>query len=80
MVAQITYVVDRQESHWTISYCSGGGVGMGWFPTRKEALKSALWDAARVRRLGHDVAVMVRRWDGTVRKVPARIDAEAHLY
>ena len=75
MVAHITYVVDRQEAHWTIAGC--GDSGWGWFPTRKEALKSALWDAARVRRLGHDVAVMVRRSDGTVRKIPERDGAEA---
>jgi hypothetical protein len=69
MVAHITYVVDRQETHWTVAGC--GDSGSGWFPTRKDALKSALWDAERVRRLGHEVAVMVRRRDGTVRKIPA---------
>ena len=47
MVAHITYVVDRRETHWTIAGCDD--CGSGWFPTRKEALKSALWDAARVR-------------------------------
>jgi hypothetical protein len=75
MVAHIVYIVDRQETHWTISGC--GDSGCGWFPTRKEALKSALWDAARVRRLGHDVDVMVRRRNGTVRAIPTRARAEA---
>jgi hypothetical protein len=75
MVAHIVYVVDRQEAHWTIAGC--GDSGCGWFPTRKDALKSALWDAARVRRLGHDVAVLVRRRNGTVRAIPARDSVEA---
>ena len=78
MVAHITYVVDRREAHWTIAGCDD--CGSGWFSTRKEALKSALWDAARVRRLGHNVAVVVRRQDGSVRKIPDRVGVEVlHL-
>jgi hypothetical protein len=67
----MTYIVEPQETHWTIGF--GGGDSAGRFPSRREALESALRDAARVRCLGCGVDVLVRRRNGTIRKIPERI-------
>ena len=75
LMPHMTYVVERQESHWTIGF--GGGDSAGRFPSRREALASALRDAARVRCMGYAVDVQVRRKNGTVRTIPERITVGA---
>ena len=67
-VAACEYVVEREGSHWTVT---NQGRHFGRFAARRDALRSAAADAARVRRLGHHAAVLVRRQDGSLRTVPA---------
>jgi hypothetical protein len=69
-VVDCEYVVERDESHWTVTYQRRH---FGQFADRREALRSAAEDAARVRRLGHRVSVLVQRADGRLRAVPAHL-------
>ncbi len=64
------YVVEREEGHWTVS---NQGRHFGRFVDRRGALRSALADAARVRRLGHHASVLFRRKGGSLRSIPARV-------
>jgi hypothetical protein len=69
-IVDCEYVVERDESHWTVT---SQRRHFGHFADRREALRSAAEDAARVRRLGHRVSVLVRREDGRLRAVPAHL-------
>jgi len=69
-VVDCEYVVEREESHWTVTYQRRH---FGHFTDRREALRSAVEDAARVRRLGHRACVSVRRADGRLRAFPERL-------
>ena len=69
-VVDCEYVVEREESHWTVTYQRRH---FGWYMDRRGALRSAVEDAARVRRLGHNAWVCVRRADGCLRPVPAQL-------
>jgi hypothetical protein len=69
-VVDCEYVVERDVSHWTVS---NRGRRFGCFVDRRDAMRSAVADAARVRRLGHNASVLVRRADGRLRAVPARV-------
>lgn len=70
MIPHMTYVVERRGADWTIGF--GGGDSAGRFSSRREAMGSALRDAARVRCLGYAVDVLVQRKNGTTRMLPAR--------
>ncbi|CAO3425259.1 hypothetical protein [Azospirillum endophyticum] len=72
-VPHLSYVVFQNENHWTIGF--GEGDGCGRFPSRREALESAMRDAWRVRELGCDVDVFVRRKNGTLRRLRDGIGA-----
>ena len=52
------YRVEPTGNRWQISFCHSGH---GMFDTRRDAVKSALRDAERVHRMGHDVSVSVAR-------------------
>jgi hypothetical protein len=65
-VQHIDYIVEREESHWTVSFHM---THCGCFHSRRGALQAALADAARVRRLGHHVRVLVRYADGRLHDV-----------
>ena len=69
-VVACEYVVEREGSHWTVT---NQGRHFGRFVDRRDALRSALADAARVRRLGHNASVLVRRADGSLRTIPAHM-------
>jgi hypothetical protein len=66
-VQDIEYVVERQESHWTVSF---RGEHCGRYDSRRQALGSAVRDAERVRALGHHVRVLAQRADGHLRLLP----------
>jgi hypothetical protein len=70
-IPHLSYIVFQDESHWTVGF--GQGDGCGRYPSRRTALKSALQDAVRVRGLGCDVDVWVRRKDGTLRRIRDQI-------
>jgi hypothetical protein len=69
-VQNLEYVVERDETHWTVSlqceHC-------GRFGTRRAAMESAMRDAERVRRLGHEVSILVRYEDGRLRRLPGSL-------
>ena len=69
-VVDCEYVVEREESDWTVA---NQGRHFGHFADRRDALRSAVADAARVRRLGHHACVPVRHADGRLRIIPARL-------
>jgi hypothetical protein len=69
-VVDCEYVVEPEECHWTITYQRRH---FGYFTARREALRSAVEDAARVRRLGHHACVLVRRADGRLRAIPEHL-------
>jgi hypothetical protein len=69
-VVDCEYVVEREESHWTVT---NQRRHFGHFAERRDALRSAVEDAARVRRLGHHASVLVRHADGRLRPVPAHL-------
>ena len=71
-VQDLEYVVEPEESRWTVSFQA---VHHGEFGSRHEALESALRDAERVRRMGHRVRVLVRRGDGRLRTLPEGLHA-----
>lgn len=73
MIPQFTYIIEPTDVRWTIKF--GGGDTTGQFPSRRAALEAAVQDAVRVRRLGYTVDVLVRRADGSVRKVPPSVNA-----
>ncbi|WP_424138693.1 hypothetical protein [Roseomonas chloroacetimidivorans] len=66
-VTELEYRVQRDEKHWTVCY---QGQHCGRFATRDEALRSAWEDAARVRRLGHRVHVLLQDTKGCFRLAP----------
>lgn len=66
-IQQLEFVVERREEHWTVSACN---LCCGHFPNRRAALAAAVFDAHRVRKLGHEVRVLVRHQDGRLRPVP----------
>jgi hypothetical protein len=69
-VVDCEYVVEREESHWTVTYQRRHfGHYMDW----SEVLRSAVADAARVRRLGHHACVLGRRADGRLRSIPTHL-------
>ncbi|GAA0597401.1 hypothetical protein GCM10009416_39580 [Craurococcus roseus] len=65
----LEYVVERDGSHWTVNF---QGQRCGRFQTREAALASAAVDAARVRKLGHRVRVLLRRADGGLQDAGSR--------
>jgi hypothetical protein len=73
-VVDCEYVVEQDECHWTVS---NQGRHFGHFVDRRDAMRSAVADAARVRRLGHHATVLVRRADGRLRAVPAQVGFRA---
>jgi hypothetical protein len=74
-VQNLEYVVERDETHWTVSlqaeHC-------GRFVSRRAALESAMRDAERVRRLGHEVNILVRHADGRLRCLPGTLRLPDH--
>ncbi|MGF7176102.1 hypothetical protein FHS63_003888 [Azospirillum doebereinerae] len=68
MIPRIFFVVDREEAKWTVG--CGDGDGSGCFPSRRAAMEFALREAERVRSLGYEIDVLVRRRNGSVRKLP----------
>lgn len=67
MIPRISFVIDREEARWTVG--CGDGDGSGCFPSRRAAMEFALREAERVRSLGYDIDVLVRRRNGSVRKI-----------
>ncbi len=72
--AHFTYVVEQKGKHWTVGF--GPGTHIGQFPSRRQALESAVRDAVRVRVLGAQVDVLARRKDGSLRKIPEGISLQ----
>lgn len=68
-IPHLSYIVSQNENHWTVGFAPGDDCGK--YPSRRAALESALHDAVRVRELGYDVDVWVRRKDGSLRRVRA---------
>lgn len=66
-IPHLSYIVSQNENHWTVGFAPGDDCGK--YPSRRAALESALHDAVRVRELGYDVDVWVRRKDGSLRRV-----------
>jgi hypothetical protein len=76
-IAHLEYVVKKKTpGAWTICV---GGAPCGDFGSRQDAVRAALGDADRIRRLGHDVKVKVARRDGSVRTVWAEDHLLAHF-
>lgn len=73
-ISDLEYRVQSEEMHWTVCY---EGQHCGRFATRAAALRSALADALRVRRLGHRVRVMVEDRAGHLRPAPEPLEARA---
>jgi hypothetical protein len=61
----LRYIIESETPHWTIT--TGAGDPNGSFTSRRDALEAAIRDAERVRNLGNDVEICVRRRDGTLR-------------
>lgn len=68
-IPHLSYIVSQNENHWTVGFAPGDDCGK--YPSRRAALESALHDAVRVRELGYDVDVWVRRKDGSLRRIRA---------
>lgn len=76
-IAHLEYVVRKKApGAWTICL---GDAACGDFDSRQDAVRAALGDADRIRRLGHDVKVKVARRDGTVRTVWAEDQLLPHF-
>lgn len=73
-IPHLSYIVSRNENHWTVGFALGDDCGK--YPSRRAALESALHDAVRVRELGYDVDVWVRRKDGSLRRVRAGVNPD----
>lgn len=73
-IPHLSYIVCQNENHWTVGFAPGDDCGR--YPSRRAALESALHDAVRVRELGYDVDVWVRRKDGSLRRIRAGIDPD----
>jgi len=71
-IPHLSYIVSQSENHWTVGFAPGDDRGK--YPSRRAALESALHDAVRVRELGYDVDVWVRRKDGSLRRIRAGTD------
>ncbi|MBB4001976.1 hypothetical protein [Aurantimonas endophytica] len=56
--SELSYNVEPLGRHWTISFCH---TPHGSFDRRVDALRAAVRDADRVRRMGHRVTVVVAR-------------------
>jgi hypothetical protein len=59
--SELSYNVKPLGRRWTISFCH---TPHGSFDRRVDALRAAIADAERVRRMGHRVTVVVERPDG----------------
>lgn len=71
----LTYCINSMDGVWTVS-C--GHVPSGRFETRSAALRSAVQDAERVSRMGHQITVLVGRPLGSP-ALPRRVlHAPAH--
>lgn len=71
-ISDLEYRVQPEEMHWTACY---EGQHCGRFATRAAALRSALADARRVRRLGHRVRVLVGDRKGHLRPASEPLEA-----
>ena len=59
--SELSYNVEPLGRCWTISFCH---TPHGTFDRRVDALRAAVRDADRVRRMGHKVTVVVARPQG----------------
>lgn len=59
--SELSYNVEPLGRRWTISFCD---MPHGSFDRRVDALRAAIRDADRVRRMGHKVTVVVARPQG----------------
>ncbi|NDV85311.1 hypothetical protein GTW51_01205 [Aurantimonas aggregata] len=59
--SELSYNVEPLGRRWTISFCH---TPHGTFDRRVDALRAAVQDADRVRRMGHRVTVSVARPHG----------------
>lgn len=59
--SELSYNVTPLGRRWTVSFCH---TAHGSFDRRVDALRAAVRDADRVRRMGHRVTVVVARPDG----------------
>ncbi len=66
----IQYIVEQKQPGWTVSWEQAH---VGAFDDRRLALKAAIRDARRVRNLGHECEVLVRRANGSLRRLPTRL-------
>ena len=70
-VGHFSYIVERNDGHWTVRLA--GGHSAGRFHSRRQALRSALEDADRVRKLGNEVHVLACRANGSLKRIPDHI-------
>lgn len=56
MRCRMTYAVELRDGHWTIAFC---GIPAGSYPTRREAIHAAAYDAKRVSKMAHNAKVEV---------------------
>lgn len=66
------FVVEPDEHHWTVNF---DGQHCGRFESRLQALRSAVWDAKRVRDLGQRVRVLVHYHGGARSRVVLAVQA-----
>lgn len=66
-MAHLEFIIEPEERRWKVTL--GGSDQSCGFPDRLAALRAAVRDAERVRDLGHEVRVFVRRENGKLRRV-----------
>lgn len=66
----VDYVVEPNRGNWTVRL--QGGNSAGAFPSRREAMTAALYDAERVCNLGNCVQVFARRSNGSLKRIARR--------